>query len=1276
MSALDFEQATVPDTSSGLDFGIASGVSEDDTPEISTLNFNQATHQTPQDFFKYRLEDALSNVSVEFGGKTQFGRTTMQGLRGLFSTISTQDTDVDRLHQDLNDLTLNEPELANSEEGQAYRKNLVGRIRSVMDADEIGVVNTIKLLVNKTIEDPAEMIDMVGDALIEDPALPLLFAAAYHTGGRSAHAAAKMGGLSTMIARMQLAASPATRAGGLALQGAVDVMGVMGAEAGMGFVYEMAQNKAIGRDPMHNAQQIAAMSALLGGGIKGLSTAYKMVHGFPGRYTDIDAAVNGMMDAGFEVPQIIKLLDENMSDLPKASMDKAKAAVKAREVSSTKAPFDPSVESESSVIKGADKLVAGLHKAYVDRDLPGATTVSNIWENKGMTVPVATTAKKGVIYNLAQIVKDFNSNSRFRYLRGETEGGKLSSGRPAQTRALAFKDFDFKEFEKWITQKGGAKGYGEFLMRLEANKLRYGNSKHAGASVYKRAALETLNEMGADPRRFNKAWQTKVPLKLEAGMNYVKRTAQEVAANPALLYQPIKDIIQGTKQFTDDVLKGPAEGAIAYMRARNEISNMLRDWEGGRMAGELPINDFANYVKGHLKTQDKLNAMSHYLEGNIDKYNAARREKGLEEVHLSPKDLEAAAPIRKFFDDTLDWAQKAGLFMQFRRNKQLYNAARNYSEGNAVNPIKYSKGKDGALLEAEMWDYIKELESPRDVARHLTPEHLRDSDKGFELLRRKNYVPHVTKGEFAPTEEQIIRGVLTDAGLGDPHRAAQLQTRSRFTKHRVYDTLLESAESGQTLLSEDISSLIKTYGKSMLRAQMNQRLITQLAKMKSKATGKGMIGSKADMPDYYVEFKHPNFADKDGNYLYVNPNIAPDLRLYFETSEPTIANRMLQNIILISKRSALGLSLFHMMALGWSGLASGQAPGQIVKNMLPLGQRFKSTGLRALAGEEGYEVLLQGMRNGLGIGILEELKGDTLIGAIRRLGAFTENTLARNQYLKPIGKMGNMGFKGLARAQEIIDTHLWDHVNTGLKATTYITTFEKMVLRDARAAKSDPSKLTDKNILAQRAAQFTNDAYGNQNWNQMAMNVQSNMGHRIAAALNKPSMRGYIRMLVFAPDWTLSNARVIGKGASGLYSKSRKLPGAKALEDYATPEYMAYSIRSALLFAFVAETLQQASGQGSIFDDSLKDALRPDLGDGKQMEISKQLSEVIRIFIHGPGHVGKHKMGTLPKSLEHTDSIGEYLEFWGESSLPIGIRQAIENEEVSGVLGVPIYKKY
>jgi hypothetical protein len=479
--------------------------------------------------------------------------------------------------------------------------------------------------------------------------------------------------------------------------------------------------------------------------------------------------------------------------------------------------------------------------------------------------------------------------------------------------------------------------------------------------------------------------------------------------------------------------------------------------------------------------------------------------------------------------------------------------------------------------------------------------------------------------------------------------------------------MMDALDAGEKLYTRDIADLAQIYGKSMLRSQVNARLLQRLKKTKN-INGHPMLGTKAETPDYYVEFKHPNFRSPNGDYMYVNPNMAPDLRLYFDTNNPNVANRVLQNIVLIAKRSALGLSAFHIMALGWSGIVSGQKLSEVIKNVVPSGGHLTTRGLRALSGTTGRDVdyLKMGMRNGLGIGVLEELKGDTLINGMRNLARWTEEIIGNNQYFKPLGKGLATGLRGVARTQELIDHHLWDHVNSGLKSTTFLTTMEKMVLQDAKRVNAGKqAQLTDLNTLAQRAAQFTNDAYGNQNWAQMAMNVENFMGHRIAAALNKPSMRGYIRLLVFAPDWSLSNLRVLGKTVSGA------VPIGKS--ELAHREYAKYALRSAILFAAVNEILQVTAGKPSIFEETGNDLLYADLGDGKKMQASKQLAEVLSAVINGPMHVAEGKLSAPVKAYRESDSVGEFIGNFAEKAVPIGVGQTIKEGNAWNVFGVPLY---
>ena len=64
---------------------------------------------------------------------------------------------------------------------------------------------------------------------------------------------------------------------------------------------------------------------------------------------------------------------------------------------------------------------------------------------------------------------------------------------------------------------------------------------------------------------------------------------------------------------------------------------------------------------------------------------------------------------------------------------------------------------------------------------------------------------------------------------------------------------------------------------------------------------------------------------------------------------------------------------------------------------------------------------------------------------------------------------------------------------------------------------------------ATQAATFANDAFGGQNWEQMANRVGNESFKRLAQTTLAPGSRGYMQLLLFAPDWTISNIRIIAK---------------------------------------------------------------------------------------------------------------------------------------------------
>ena len=130
---------------------------------------------------------------------------------------------------------------------------------------------------------------------------------------------------------------------------------------------------------------------------------------------------------------------------------------------------------------------------------------------------------------------------------------------------------------------------------------------------------------------------------------------------------------------------------------------------------------------------------------------------------------------------------------------------------------------------------------------------------------------------------------------------------------------------------------------------------------------------------------------------------------------------------------------------------------------------------------------------------------------------------------------------------------------------------------------------------ARLAAQFTNDAFGGQDWFAMTRRIQTPLFKRLAQTTFQPGSRGYLQLLLFAPDWTISNLRIIGS-----------LPAFENATD-ARRMYGYYFARAALIYATIGSALNYAFSGKSILEN--KDPTRIDLGNGDVLTFSKQLME-------------------------------------------------------------------
>ena len=1137
-------------------------------------------------YFAERERELLGTVSPVFGRHGELGTGTRDIGRGIinwFLPEAEEETDFDRLRADISRLQKEDPELANSPEGIAYQNKINGLISQVMDADEIGFIEGINALGNMAWDAPAETLEMFGEAIVEDPLLALLIGTAYRGGSVAVDAITKGTGISRLVYRLSQGTNTQRMAAQL-IQGGMETAGVMGAEASVGYMYEVGRNLAIGNEPTKNAETMAAIGAALGGSTKGLATIFKAVTGYGGTYKNTSEAIRALGEAtGLSENEIVKYLFDNIYEgQPLQGMSEERINLLLQNIPTEKQAAFPGLHKHKLKTEFQDVFSEAVAKN------PKVSYVIN----KKSFDPVSSSSTKAKVYvNPVRMAADYEN--RMNWMRGLTAKGEQIKNSSAAARREAFKDFDFDEFQKWIARKGQSTAYSDFLMRFETNvnKAMRSRSKLDLPSANRIALMKTLEDLNVTIGKFKK--RGVIDKTVRTLGNVAAQSTIKLAKEPERLWRPIVDVLRTPVEFGLDLTR-TIKNRKQYNADRLAAENLLRDWEGSTHTLDIKAKQVENWVSDEVPSLQRREALYHYLEGDFERYRKRMLKDGVQVAPLTGREVAVAKQLRTLL-------------------------------GSVLKAVNERNGKANKV--------------------------------GFA----PNYVPHIVKEKPLMTETELMDALFKDSQRG-------LNTKTTFTRDRKFDTAIDLMDAGYELQTRDIGKVVGSYLKSMQRAEINKDLIRNLRTAKT-GDGHSLVTSRDKAPPGYVEFRHSGFKDKNGNYAYVNPNIAPDLRLYFDTSNPSIARRMLSNVIQISKRIILSGSGFHIMALAWSGMNSGLPLREITKTLLPLDKIFGKAGMSkgraAVLGGEGHEHIQVLLRNGLQLGLAEELRGDALINALRGLADTADNLLDSNKYSKAFGKVLSQPVRGIAKVQEGIDNYLWDRVATGLKATNAIVELEKRILKDAAEANKTGRPLTDLNLLAQRAAQYTNDAYGNQNWAQMAMNVQSAMGHRLAAALNRPTTREYIRMAIFAPDWTFSNFRVIAKNF---------MPGKEISRD----SYNAYLIRSALLFAFIGEALQQSAGQGSLFDDSLADALRPDLGDGKQVELSKQFSEVLRLGIYGPEHVLTHKLGTLPKALMEANSLSDIPGEFAKQVAPISLSQGIQNgpeAAISGMLGVPIYDR-
>ena len=243
--------------------------------------------------------------------------------------------------------------------------------------------------------------------------------------------------------------------------------------------------------------------------------------------------------------------------------------------------------------------------------------------------------------------------------------------------------------------------------------------------------------------------------------------------------------------------------------------------------------------------------------------------------------------------------------------------------------------------------------------------------------------------------------------------------------------------------------------------------------------------------------------------------------------------------------------------------------------------------------------------------------------------------------LGPAGQMAKGAFGAL-------DKVTWEWMHDRFKLAAYIRHKEKAM-----------AKGLDEDTAGRRAAVFANDAFGSLDWNGFSTKLIE------YAAANPTKFRGkladytskfmpadkrrWLNLFMFAPDWTTSNIRIVGKTFSGAPEASKAFykkvfegknweSDPKAQEILAAWQmYGSYTLRagiytSALWWAITSAFSDNEPTAEGLWDFWFgEDSGKLDLGNGEGMVISKQLAEPIH-WIQHPQHTLSNKGAIIPKT--------------------------------------------
>ena len=524
------------------------------------------------------------------------------------------------------------------------------------------------------------------------------------------------------------------------------------------------------------------------------------------------------------------------------------------------------------------------------------------------------------------------------------------------------------------------------------------------------------------------------------------------------------------------------------------------------------------------------------------------------------------------------------------------------------------------------------LNAVRDIFKQFE-DTLKSTDEPLLRNVKENYLPIIWNEYPGSNPEKFIN--LFNSKVYGPSK------NFRYSYKRLFEDINEGLKKGFRVKAgmDNAVTLLKIYSIAAGKAVSTRALLKNLRTTSIPGVNKSpfiavtndevisiMRGAYAKE---YVDFQHPYI---NGNQsVKVHKAIVAPLKMIFSAETENQFITAMFNTNLVMKRLAVGFSFFHAGGLIENAFFTGlsfksigailnpRTAPDIVKAIESPTLEFKDFPLSKITKDQiqayGFNDVFEFARSaGLVVDkATTDQAHDRFYSIVNRTTSGINNLFGYHFGTKTIGRT--------KKVFEWFDRVTWDRVYTGAKLFSFLKNFERL---------AKPGDQTF-NIYANAriASRVTNDAFGGINWSQVTQEIQNPLFKKLAQTLFQPGSRGYMQLLLFAPDWTISNLRIAFK-ALPLFEKN---PDARRL-------YQLYFARTAIIYGTIGSALNYIFSDHGLLEN--KDPTRIDLGNGDVLTFSKQFMEPFD-WVTNPYGTGVKKLGSLPKTVVEVLTNKQYL---------------------------------